>query len=316
MCASVICDADRPGSNASAFPLRPDRMTSWSLVPAAYRGAVHRLVCGMHWAIIAEQSCLSAPPARTRPGATSPGAVSKLCGSQTNTWCSSTVHPAPDGRVRAQCCIRVLSTSAVNVSADSSEAHSTTSHPDAVAGLTDMQQSQVDGFVTFLLQQNEKMNLTGRVKLSVAPAPWFMLDHGIAPPHPGYGRDYVLGITTPSGLVEHEQTFKHATCISVSNAVAAPCSPGYRHSGLRLTQGYAWGAMSHKTSHFWAATDTGLPPCHSREGPRGGVRATRARLSGAAAGAGRPHGGGACSAGRRTGWRQRFSTPRCCAKRQ
>jgi hypothetical protein len=142
-------------------------MTSWSLTSSAYRSALHRLVGSMNRLMTTKYSCSDAHPASARPGSTSAEAISKLCQTnclQTNTtWCLATAQAAPDGRMRGQRCICALSTSAADASVHIPEADSKTSHPDAVAGLTVNQRGQVDGFVTFLLQQNEKMNLTGRL---------------------------------------------------------------------------------------------------------------------------------------------------------
>lgn len=49
----------------------------------------------------------------------------------------------------------------VDSSIQSVAADSAAQRVDSLAALTSRQRQQVDGFVTFLLQENEKMNLTG-----------------------------------------------------------------------------------------------------------------------------------------------------------
>ena len=84
-------------------------------------------------------------------------------GHQHISWSAPGMHAtlaAPGTEVRG---CRALHASRVDSSMPSAGAGCAAQCPDGLDELTSTQRKQVDGFITFLLQQNEKMNLTGGV---------------------------------------------------------------------------------------------------------------------------------------------------------
>ncbi len=116
------------------------------LLRLAFGGMTHKAVAGYRNG----HAPSSALHGRSRPLAhqqlewSAPGAHAAL----------ATLAPKARGR-------RALHASHVDSSIQSVAADSAAQRVDSLAALTSRQRQQVDGFVTFLLQENEKMNLTG-----------------------------------------------------------------------------------------------------------------------------------------------------------